>query len=159
SSLVSSFVAFSPDGSTLAIGSWDGAVKLWNTERKALRRVLDTQSPRVTAVAFSNDGRMLAVGGTSLVTVWDTADYQRVGRLAATGTVRSISFSPDSRFVGVGISTCAVLWSFAPGQQPRSLWTHPHSTDAVRFSPDGQWWAIGGQNGAKIVGLSNQGKR
>src|SRR4051794_7072462 len=53
-------VAFSPDGKTLASGSWDKTVKLWNVESGQLIQSLDGHTDSVGSVAFSLDGKTLA---------------------------------------------------------------------------------------------------
>ena len=66
-------VSFSPDGMTLASGSWDGTVRLWD---------VNTGSPSshahraygsgVIAVSFSPDGTTLASGSEDYtVRLWD----------------------------------------------------------------------------------------
>jgi dipeptidyl aminopeptidase/acylaminoacyl peptidase len=55
-------VALSPDGQTLATGSWDTTVKLWDIATKQERTTLPAHSSRITAVAFSRDGKQLATG-------------------------------------------------------------------------------------------------
>jgi hypothetical protein len=54
-------VAFSPDGNTIASGSWDKTVKLWRRDGSVLA-TLKGHEDYVTSVAFSPDGNTIASG-------------------------------------------------------------------------------------------------
>ena len=70
-------MAFSPDGHTLAIGSADRDIRLWNVTDPAHPQrtgpVLTGPSGYVYSVAFSPSGRTLAAADSAgLVWLWDT---------------------------------------------------------------------------------------
>ena len=70
-------VAFSPDGSTLASGSRDGSVKLWDVSagREVVTVGPDHGGVWVRSVAFSADGRSLACGAGTGVLIYDFHAY------------------------------------------------------------------------------------
>ncbi|WP_221352298.1 hypothetical protein [Streptomyces beigongshangae] len=105
-------VAVGPDtADRVATGDATGWVTLW--DRAVERRVSmfagipadeGDGGPRpVSALAYSPDGRILAVAGGGTVQLWDTASAQPLGDgLLTTGdTVRSLAFSGDGRTLTV----------------------------------------------------------
>ncbi|MFM6026615.1 MAG: hypothetical protein ACKPER_27480, partial [Dolichospermum sp.] len=55
-------LAYSPDGQTLASGSDDKTIKLWNTRTGNLLQTLTGHSDSVLSLAYSPDGQTLASG-------------------------------------------------------------------------------------------------
>ncbi|WP_216587599.1 nSTAND1 domain-containing NTPase [Streptomyces brasiliscabiei] len=99
-------LAFSPDGTRLAVGDDSGHVTFWDGDLRVRNGVLtgtaDTVSrgapEAVGALAFSADGGTLAVGGTEgTLRLWDTAGGQLLGTdLPAPGDeIRSLAFTAD----------------------------------------------------------------
>ena len=67
-------VAFSPDGKTLATGSWDNTIKLWDIASGKVKTTLQAHQDIVSSVAFSPDGKTLATGSDDkTIKLWDMA--------------------------------------------------------------------------------------
>jgi WD40 repeat protein len=90
-------VAFSPDGNTLAAGSFDGMARLWRMPDGEQIRTIAGHTDAVMSVAFSPDGAILATGSLdSSVQFWSAADGSGIAALGGFLTdVLSLDFSPD----------------------------------------------------------------
>src|SRR5436309_930066 len=65
-------IAFAPDGKTLASGSVDGTVKLWEVGTGSELATLKGHTDWVYSVAFAPDGKTLASGSTDgTVKLWE----------------------------------------------------------------------------------------
>ncbi|MEV0618910.1 hypothetical protein AB0I81_36715 [Nonomuraea sp. NPDC050404] len=110
---------FSPDGSTLATGSTDGVVRLWD---RASRRQLGApiKHPELLCVlgfqaAFSPDGKVLATACIKQVVFWDLATRRRLGSPTdVKDGVAAMAFSPDGRTFATSSTAGTVqLWDTA----------------------------------------------
>jgi RNA polymerase sigma factor (sigma-70 family) len=93
------------------------------------------------AVAFAPDGKTLAAGGFSVVSLWDAATGKELGRFRAendfSAWLDSVTFSPDSRLVAWGTADKVILHERATGKQ-RQLTGHKNVIHVVKFSRDGK---------------------
>ena len=92
-------VAFSPDGKTLASGSWDDTIKLWDVATGKETRTLAGQTAYVLSVAFSPDGKTLASGSEDdTIKLWDVATGKNLYTLIPFDVSSWISLAPDGRY-------------------------------------------------------------
>lgn len=93
------FVAFSPDGKTLAAMNGGGIVTLWNLATGKAGDHFDVGTTPYLIdfrLAFSPDGTLLAATDTQTLTIWDVRDHQLFVRpIFDSVGIQGISFSPD----------------------------------------------------------------
>jgi tricorn protease-like protein len=131
-------VAFSPDGKTIATGSFDNTVKLWNLEGKELQ-TFKGHSNSVLSVAFSPDGKTIASGSKdNTVKLWNLEGKELQTFKGHSNSVWSVAFSPDGKTIASGSKDNTVkLWNLE-GKELQTFKGHSSSVLRVAFSPDGK---------------------
>ena len=103
----------------------------------------------ITAVAYSPDGKKVAVGTYGEVIVFDTTTWQQTGLFRQVAdAVRTLAFSPDSQTLAVGSglpgrSGHTVLWDTAGAQKPKSFPDQYDAVESVAFEKSGKSLLIG----------------
>jgi WD40 repeat protein len=159
-------VAFSPDGSRLALGTDTGTVAFVRRESWQVSEVARERGA-INALAFNPDSDRVAAGGAAPdVELWS----ERGGPLATFGPhkapVVSMAFAPDAPdastpvaeasrprlLVTVSRDRSVFLWSQLESKAPRQV--IPDGRVAA-FSPDGKLLAVGGDGGVRLLRVAN----
>jgi WD40 repeat protein len=120
-------LAFSPEGATLASGSVDKSVILWDVISGRQKQTLTGHADSVWSVVFSPDGVTLASGGMDkTVILWDAASGRKKQTLVGhTSSVFSVSYSPDGTTLASGSADrTVILWDAALGRKKQTLAGH-----------------------------------
>ncbi|CAK9019244.1 Uncharacterized WD repeat-containing protein alr3466 [Durusdinium trenchii] len=139
-------VAISADGKTLASGSSDKTVRVWDAVTGTERRVLRGHTNFVACVAISSDGCTVVSGSDDNTTrVWDAVSGSQIRVLEGhTDWVRCVAITQDGKTAISGSQDQSIrLWDLTTGAEQRILQDGHHAVTCVAVSEDGQVLASG----------------
>ena len=143
-------VSFSSEGTLLASGSFDNAIRLWDVARRQETATLGGHTSWVWSVSLSPDGGLLASGSSDgTIRLWDLETRQIIVLTGSTSTfaaVLSVVFSPDGTLLASGADGpdgTIRLWDVARRQEIATLEGHADWVSSVSFSLDGGLLASG----------------
>jgi WD40 repeat protein len=143
-------VAVNADGVTLASGSADGTIRLWDLRTyEPIGEPLAGHENEVLSVAFSPDGKTLASGSADgTIILWDVNMQQMIGQplRGHSGAVYSVAFHPTRELLASGSADHSIiLWNVETHEPAGSPLTgHNGAVHSLAFRADGQLLASGG---------------
>jgi WD40 repeat protein len=145
-------LAFSPDGKQLASGGSEGSVILWDVPNLKKQLSFSSSPPppantppsktvnTVLAVAFSPDGKQLALGGSDMqIHIVNLVDGKIARSLPGhTSSVTGLAFHPGGKLLVSGSKDRTVrLWDPVGGQPLKTLEGHTAWVQGVTFLAQG----------------------
>lgn len=107
-----------------------------------------------SSIAFSADGRWMAIGQDESVELLDARSWEEKLTLHAEGEVSQVSFSPDSRLLAIASDREGLVWSIE-GNKRNPLPKCQSFCSGVAFSPDGRLIALVDNNVIWLIETSS----
>jgi WD40 repeat protein len=124
-------LAFSPDGSLIAVGGADNVIRVWDRSSGEKKHELKGLEGTARSIVFSPDGKQLAAGSSAAadVPMWDVQSGALVRTFKPAAErerdfVLCLAFRTDgSRLAAARLSSTMTIWEASSGREERSVKT------------------------------------
>ncbi|MFO0810771.1 MAG: sigma-70 family RNA polymerase sigma factor [Gemmataceae bacterium] len=149
-------VAWSPDGATLAANAPNGGVRLWAVKTGREDGTLAGESQAVADLAFTPDGRTLAVAYyiPAALWLWDVSARKVVQRLSPgeanwSAVAACLAFTSDGKTLAAGDLRGQVRqWDTTTGTERPAFAGPKAGVTKCAYTPDGKRLIAGGADGS-----------
>jgi WD40 repeat protein len=133
--------AYTPDGSTLLTGGWDGEVRLWETTAGAALGSIRASTRPISACAVAPQGDHFMTGCMDgFLTCWDSFKRQQLSSFVAHGRpISVIAVDPSSQLIATGSwDGCINILDSLQSSKARSFVGHSDVVAGCKFTADGK---------------------
>jgi WD40 repeat protein len=143
-------LTFLSDGRTLASGSADRTVRIWDAKAGKCLHVLAEHRGAINCLAVSPDGKQLVSGGKDgLPLLWRlTANPVAIALDGHEAAITNVTFSSDGQWLATADGDGALqLWSALDGSSRATLTGHEGAILAMQMTPNGGTLVTGAADG------------
>ena len=142
-------LAWFPDGTKIATGGCDCAVRIWDAATGTEERVLTGHQCDVRGLAVSRDARRLVtIGGDNTIRYWDLEKGTEIRKIGPLDTYSvAVALLPDGEHaLTVGCDSQVVTWDLAAGVAVNRYDTKQEQVDALALVAGGERILTGGRD-------------
>jgi WD40 repeat protein len=143
------FLAWSPDGSTIATGGAPGVVQLWDArDGRAMATLVGPDEAWLLAAAFPPGGTVITGSSRGRLARWDARTGQAHGGCDVGGPVLCLAVAPAGTLAACADDRGAALWDLDAGTARQDWRSCAADVSCLAFAPDGRSLACGTRQGA-----------
>lgn len=155
-------LAWSTDGSRLASGGGDAAIRVWDASKGTqIRAIEKAHTQSIYAVAFHPTADLLiSAGNDKLIKFWDLATGKEVRKVAGhAAEIYGLAHRPGClEFATGSVDRTIKLWTLDETKEVRTFAGHPDEVYGIAFDRDGGRLASVGYSGWLFVWDVDSGK-
>ncbi|OAX40415.1 WD40 repeat-like protein [Rhizopogon vinicolor AM-OR11-026] len=144
-------IALSPNGKTIASGSIEGTVRLWNVETEEVIAKWAGHTTVVRSLCWSADGERVVSGSVDgTARVWNVESGKTVlGPIRGHAYVSTVIYSPDMTKIATGGENAVKIWDAITAELLSTLkHENPAQVWCIALSPNGKTIVSGSSDGA-----------
>lgn len=146
------FLAWSPDGGTIATGGEPGVVQLWGADGALRASLSEDNEEWLLSAAFTPDGAGAWTGSNrGVAKLWDARTGAAKAGFAAGRSVMCLALTPDGTRLAAADDRGPALWEAASGRLVHDWRGGLEEVSCLAFAPDGRSLACGSRRGTVKV--------